>query len=210
MNTKNSSHDDISYRLLDELDKESFISQRALADRLGIALGLVNAYIKRLYKKGHIKIRKFPRNRIKYIITPQGFAEKSRLTYKYMQFSIKYFKEIRQKIEVAYAQMIGAGVNKILLWGDGELAELCYISTRGFPIEIVGVVGEKRVDKGFFDCHVYTPHDVDSISFDAIFVSTVEEKAMLLLSEFNIDPEKIYYLEKYPNGGARNHGHAKT
>jgi len=195
MNTKNNS-DDISYKLLDELNKESTVSQRALADRLGIALGLVNAYIKRLYKKGHIKVKKLPKNRIKYIITPQGFSEKTRLAYKYMQYSILYFKDIRQKVENTYEEMTREGIKKVLLWGDGELAELCYISTRGFPLEIVGVVGKKKIDNGFFNHHVYTLQDIQNIEFDAILVSTLEEKAIKSLQDMGITPEKIFYLEK--------------
>ena len=195
MNTKNNS-DDISYKLLDELNKESTVSQRALADRLGIALGLVNAYIKRLYKKGHIKVKKLPKNRIKYIITPQGFSEKTRLAYKYMQYSILYFKDIRQKVENTYEEMTRTGIKKVLLWGDGELAELCYISTRGLPLEIVGVVGKKKIDNGFFNRHVYTLQDIHNIEFDAILVSTLEEKAIKSLQDTGIDSEKIFYLEK--------------
>lgn len=195
MNTKNNS-DDISYRLLEELNKESTVSQRALADRLGIALGLVNAYIRRLYKKGYIKIKFLPRNRIKYIITPHGFSEKTRLAYKYMQYSILYFKDIRQKVENTYEEMTRTGIKKVLLWGDGELAELCYISTRGLPLEIVGVVGKKKIDNGFFDRHVYTLEDIHNIEFDAILVSTLEEKAIKRLEDTGIDSEKIFYLEQ--------------
>ena len=195
MNTKNNS-DDISYKLLDELNKESTVSQRALADRLGIALGLVDAYIKRLYKKGHIKVKKLPKNRIKYIITPQGFSEKTRLAYKYMQYSILYFKDIRQKVENTYEEMTRTGIKKVLLWGDGELAELCYISTRGLPLEIVGVVGKKKIENGFFDRHVYTLEDIHNIEFDAILVSTLEEKAIKRLEDTGIDSEKIFYLEQ--------------
>ncbi|MCG2814110.1 MAG: winged helix-turn-helix domain-containing protein, partial [Thermodesulfovibrionales bacterium] len=56
----NHPHEDISLKLLDELTKEPVITQRALADRLGIALGLVNAYVKRLYNKGLIKVKNLP------------------------------------------------------------------------------------------------------------------------------------------------------
>jgi len=193
MNTKNN-FDDISYRLLDELSKESVVSQRALADRLGIALGLVNAYIKRLGKKGYIKIKFLPRNRIKYILTPQGLSEKTKLTYKFMHYSILYFKDIRQKIESTYSGMVGSGVKKVLLWGDGELAELCYISTRGFPLEIVGAVGKKRNDHAFFDRHVYTTEDITGLDYDAILVSTLDTKAGRALQDMGVKPEKIYYV----------------
>ncbi|NLI30190.1 MAG: winged helix-turn-helix transcriptional regulator, partial [Nitrospiraceae bacterium] len=66
--------DDIALKLLDEVAKEPTVSQRALSARLDIALGLVNTYLKRLCKKGHLKVTTLPRNRIKYLITPQGFA----------------------------------------------------------------------------------------------------------------------------------------
>ncbi len=146
MNTTNSQPDEIAYKLLDEFIKEDSVSQRALADRLGIALGLVNAYIKRLCKKGHIKIKTLPRNRIKYIVTPQGFTEKTRLAYKFMHYSILYFKDTRKKIERTYEAMLKSGIKKVLLFGDGELAELCYISTRGFPLKI----GMNKVLNNFF------------------------------------------------------------
>ncbi|MEK6546525.1 MAG: winged helix-turn-helix transcriptional regulator, partial [Nitrospinota bacterium] len=124
MNTYHPS-EDIPFRILDELTREDIISQRMLADRLGIALGLVNAYLKRLYKKGYIKLKTLPRNRIKYIITSKGLAEKARLTYDYMHRSISYFRDIRQKIENTYALMEAYGVKEDLLSGDGEIAELC-------------------------------------------------------------------------------------
>lgn len=73
-------NDEISVRLLDELTKEPLITQRALAARLGIALGLVNTYVKRLYKKkGYIKIKNFPKNRIKYIITKKDLQKRQGL-----------------------------------------------------------------------------------------------------------------------------------
>lgn len=186
--------DEISLRLLDELTKEPLITQRALAGRLGIALGLVNAYVKRLYKKGYIKVKNLPKNRIKYIITPKGFTEKARLTYSYMHRSINYFKEMRQKIEHTYSLMMTDGVKNILLWGDGEIAELCYISTRGLPLKIVGVVADKRIENGFFGYHIYHHHDIRDISYDAILVASIENKAVLSLQQLEINPDRIYFL----------------
>jgi predicted transcriptional regulator len=186
--------DVISLRLLDELTKEPLITQRALAARLGIALGLVNAYIKRLYKKGYIKVKNLPKNRIKYIITPKGFIEKAKLTYNYMNRSIYYFKDVRHKIEHTYTTMMSSGVKNILLWGDGEIAELCYISTRGLPIKIVGVVSDRRIENGFFGYHIYSPHDIRDISYDAILVASIENKVVSSLQQLEINPGRIYFL----------------
>jgi predicted transcriptional regulator len=186
--------DEISLRLLDELTKEPLITQRALAAHLGIALGLVNAYVKRLYKKGYIKIKNLPKNRIKYIITPKGFTEKARLTYNYMHRSINYFKEVRSRIEHTYSSMMKSGAKNILLWGDGEIVELCYISTRGLPLKIIGIVADKRIENGFFGHHIYSPHDIRDISYDAILVASIENKAVVSLKQLEINPDRIYFL----------------
>jgi len=186
--------EDISLRLLDELTKESVITQRALADRLGIALGLVNAYIKRLYRKGHIKIKNLPSNRVKYIITPKGFAEKAKLTYSYMNRSIDYFRDVRQKIEQTYALMMASDVKNIVLWGDGEVAELCYISSRGLPIKIIGVVADKRVENGFFGHDIYSTEDINRIDYDAILVASLDGMASEKMNGAGVNPERVYYL----------------
>ena len=193
MNSDNIS-DEISLRLLDELTREPLITQRALAARLGIALGLVNAYVKRLYKKGYIKVKNLPKNRIKYIITPKGFTEKVRLTYNYMHRSVNYFKEVRHKIEHTYTSMLSSGIKNILLWGDGEIAELCYISTRGLPLKIVGIVGERRIENGFFGHHIYSIEDVNNIEYDAVLVSSIQSGIIESIKQSGIDPSKIYYL----------------
>ncbi|MBI3378800.1 MAG: winged helix-turn-helix transcriptional regulator [Nitrospirae bacterium] len=193
--------EDISLRLLDELTKESVITQRALADRLGIALGLVNAYVKRLYNKGHIKVKNLPRNRVKYIITPKGFAEKAKLTYSYMNRSIDYFRDVRQKIEQTYAVMMASDVKNILLWGDGEVAELCYISTRGLPLKIVGVVATRNrvvadsgMEKGFFGHDIYSIENVNGIEYDAILVASLDGRASETMNRAGVNPERVYYL----------------
>jgi len=193
MNTQNGP-DEISLRLLDEFSRKPDISQRALAAKLGIALGLVNTYIKRLYNKGHIKITTLPRNRIKYMITPKGFREKARLTYTYMNYSVKYIKDIRAGIEQTYARMLSEDVKTLLLWGDGEIAELCFISTRGLPLKIVGVVADKKIDNGFFGQHVYLPEDAQKLDFDAILVSSIDNNILSGIQHHNLNGKKVFYL----------------
>lgn len=197
MNIHDSS-DEISLRLLDEIAKEPTATQRDLSDRLGIALGLVNAYVKRLYKKGYIKANSLPRNRIKYLITPKGFTEKARLTYGYMHRSIGYLKEVRQRIEHTYALMTVSGIKDVLLWGDGEIAELCYISTRGLPLKVIGVVDVKRIKNGFFGNDIYEAADVENLKYDAILIAALKNNTKDSRFEIQnlpgINPGRIYTL----------------
>ena len=78
--------------VLQEVEQNPILTQRALSQKLGVALGLTNLYLKRLVRKGHIKITTFPKNRIRYLLTPRGIKEKSRLTYEYLQYSLTYYR----------------------------------------------------------------------------------------------------------------------
>lgn len=187
-------HDDITLRILDELTRESSITQRNLSNKLGIALGLVNTYIKRLGKKGYIKVTSIPKNRVKYILTPKGFTEKVRLTYEYMHYSINYFKDIRKRIDSIYRQMIASGAKDILIWGDGEVAEISFVSMRGLPLNLVGVVDSKRVDNGFFGHNIYSFEDFPFLNYDAILVSSFGEEETQKIENLGADKKKVYSL----------------
>src|SRR5438445_12821261 len=79
--------------LLESVERDGAQSQRRLATELGIALGLVNAYLKRCVKKGYVKVSNVPSHRYAYYLTPQGFAEKSRLTVEYISYSFSFFRQ---------------------------------------------------------------------------------------------------------------------
>ncbi len=90
-------------KILEEIEKDKDPSQRYLAGKLNISLGLVNSFIKRLAQKGLFKIKNIPKNRVKYILTPKGAAEKTRLTYQYIQYSFQFYKSARQKLHLTSA-----------------------------------------------------------------------------------------------------------
>jgi len=85
-------------QLLEEIEQNHTLSQRYLAKQLNVSLGLINSFIKRLGKKGYFKITTIPKNRVSYIITPKGIAEKSRLTYEYIHHSYQFYKGARSKL----------------------------------------------------------------------------------------------------------------
>ena len=72
--------------LLESVERDGARSQRRLAAEVGVALGLVNAYLRRCIRKGLVKVREVPTRRYAYYLTSQGFAEKSRLTVKYLTY----------------------------------------------------------------------------------------------------------------------------
>lgn len=148
------------------------LTQRALAQRLGVALGLTNLYLKRLAKKGYIKIVDFPRKpaarkRLRYLLTPKGIAEKSRITYEHMAYWASLYRRARRVLGEGLTPFITRGMKRIALYGTGEPAELAYLTLREFGLEPVGVF-DKSAGGAFLgypvrDCRELATEDVDGI-----------------------------------------------
>src|SRR5919106_2307875 len=85
-------------RLLEAVEEDSRVTQRGLASKLGIALGLTNIYLKRLVRKGYVKCVNVQSNRLRYLLTPTGIAEKTRLTYEFMEYSLFLYGQVRQHL----------------------------------------------------------------------------------------------------------------
>lgn len=113
-----------------------------LAQKLAIALGLTNLYLKRLAREGYIKVTTIPPNRIKYLLTPKGIAEKTRLTYAYMEYSLQLYRQTRVALRESLIPLAQAGHRRVVLCGTGEMAELAYLTLRELGLELAGVVDE--------------------------------------------------------------------
>jgi DNA-binding MarR family transcriptional regulator len=120
------------------------LSQRILAQRLGVAVGLTNIYLKRLVKKGYVKVFHFQRRpaarkRLRYVLTPRGLSEKSRLTYEYMLHTLTLYRRARLTLHDALGRLAHDGMKRVAFYGTGDAAELAYLSVRELRLEAVGV-----------------------------------------------------------------------
>ena len=75
---------EVEWKILSEIENSEKTTQRGLSRKLDLALGAVNFHLKRMVRKGYIKMKALPPNRAIYFVTPQGFSRKVRLTYEYM------------------------------------------------------------------------------------------------------------------------------
>ncbi len=183
-------------QLLTEIESEVKITQRSLSKKLGIALGLTNAYLKRLINKGFVKIHRAGANHIRYILTPSGLMEKSRLTYEYLQYSLSFYRDVRREIQSCIDAMRGRGVKNLAFYGAGEVAEIAYVCMHGSDLEIVGVVDDRRAGENFFGHHVHYRDALDEFIFDVVFVASLEHEAPMIenLLSMGILEENIVHL----------------
>lgn len=139
MNTRADREDQLLLEVLDAVDRNSDLSQRNLANHLGVALGLANSYLKRCIRKGFIKIAEAPANRYLYYLTPGGFAEKSRLTAKYLSTSLAFYRKAGASCERVFRYCLERRWNRVLLCGMSDLAEIAMVRAADAEIDIVGI-----------------------------------------------------------------------
>ena len=162
-------------KLLEEIDKDYTQSQRDLSNKLDISLGLVNSFVKRLANKGYFKITTLPRNRVKYILTPKGVMEKTRLTYQYLQYSFELYRGARRNLQKHFYELAVQGVKRVVFYGVGEIAEIAYISLQETAIKMVAIVDKKMVGKVFLGNVVKDPRVLGSLSFDKILITSMKK-----------------------------------
>ncbi len=178
--------------LLQEFERDSAVSQRSLSTKLGVALGLTNLYIKRLARNGYITIATIAPNRIRYLLTPQGLAEKSRLSYLYMQYSLSHYRDMRAWLREALSAAIARGVKRVVIFGTSELAEMAYLSLREMNLILVGFVDEHRQD-GFLSYPVWEPEALSGWEFDAVLLADLEnaKRHIEILGRHQVPDEKV-------------------
>jgi DNA-binding MarR family transcriptional regulator len=157
--------------LLDAVEQERARSQRLLASELGIALGLVNAYLKRCIIKGLVKVREAPARRYAYYLTPQGFAEKSRLTVEYLAYSFSFFRQAKTDCSRLFELAKAKGVRAVVLVGQSDLAEIAALCAMERGVEIAGVVQHDAPSGHFIGLPVFADFDAISKPFDAALIT---------------------------------------
>jgi DNA-binding MarR family transcriptional regulator len=160
------------------------LTQRALAERLGVALGLTNLYLKRLARKGCIKIVEFPRKpaarkRLRYLLTPRGMAEKTRLTYEHMAYSLHLYQRARRTLRQALEGLADGRAKRVALCGIGEAAEVAYLTLKELGLEPVGVFGPTAGGR-FLGYPVRALADLTAEEFDVVIVATFERPEPLV------------------------------
>jgi len=160
--------------LLDAVEQDRVQSQRHLASELGIALGLVNAYLKRCMKKGLVKVRQAPARRYAYYLTPQGFAEKSRLTVEYLSYSFSFFREAKSDCSELLGRARLRGLSRVLLLGQSDLAEIAALCAIEQGVAVVGLVDAETDAEQFIGAPVFKELDMVGIEFDAVLIADLK------------------------------------
>jgi DNA-binding MarR family transcriptional regulator len=166
--------------LLSSVERDGGQSQRHLASELGVALGLVNAYLRRCVKKGLVKVNATPARRYIYYLTPQGFAEKSRLTVEYLSVSFGFFRQAKAECGAVFGTAAERGFLRVALAGISDLAEIAMICALDTGVKVTAVVDAKSTLSHFVGVPVASSFEAIAGTCDAVLITDLQRAAELI------------------------------
>jgi hypothetical protein len=169
--SENIEHARLMLGLLGSVEQNSTQSQRVLAAEYGVALGLVNAYLKHCVRKGLVKVKAVPARRYAYFLTPRGFAEKSRLTMAYLNRSMSFFREARKDCAEACARAHKMGWSRIVLAGRSDLTEIAALCGLEVHLAVIAIVDPLPGPAEFIGAPVFKTFDAVDVPFDGVLIT---------------------------------------
>ncbi|MDD2852008.1 MAG: winged helix-turn-helix transcriptional regulator [Desulfuromonadaceae bacterium] len=183
-----------SLQLLSEISGEEPLSQRELSRRLGIAVGLVNSYLKNLVAKGFVRVKNFPSNRYAYLLTPQGIAEKSRLAYQHLNYFTSLYTVARQDYLDLFRRLEDSGVHEVAFCGVDEVAEVAYLSLQETGLNLVAVMDDIKKGEKFFGIPIVSVADGVLLERALLVITSLKRRDELtqLLCDLGVATGRVY------------------
>jgi len=169
-------------QFLEEIEHNPKVSQRELSNKFGIALGVTNACIKRMARRGLIKLKGIPPRRIAYYLTPKGFTEKTKLTLSFFSYNIHHYAEMKKQISKKLIEMQNSGVKRVAFYGVSDEMEIAYVILQGTDMELVAIVdgndGVRR--QTVLGRKAENPVIIENLKADAILITSIRAKDEIL------------------------------
>jgi DNA-binding MarR family transcriptional regulator len=161
--------------LLQELEKNPIVSQRELSSKFGIALGVTNACLKRMVRRGWIRISSLNHHKIGYFLTPKGFTEKAKLTLHLISWTVQHYSTLKDIIGERLLEMQNKGVERIVFYGVSDEMEIAYVTLQGLNLKLVGIVEdeEKMNRKELFGFELKGLNQIEILKPDAVLITSL-------------------------------------
>jgi DNA-binding MarR family transcriptional regulator len=194
-NTTSDKENQLTLELLKAIDQKDDISQRHLAQQMGVALGLANSYLKRCVKKGWIKISTAPANRYMYYLTPTGFAEKARLTAEFFSTSLALFRQSGDEYTSIFEHCAQQQYSRIVLAGLSDLTEIALMRGLQSRANLIAVYQPEAGRTDFFDVPVVSVlPTIDQ--YDCVVLTSMEQTNELLSElEVTVSQDRLFVPE---------------
>lgn len=164
-------------QFLEELEKNPTISQRELSKKFNIALGVTNACIKKLARKGWVKIRGLNHRQIYYHLTSEGLGMKAKLTLKYLAYNVRLYTDLKNLFTRKLEEMEKKGIKRVVFYGVGDEMEVAYVTLQGVNLDLVGIVDDDAAKQGMklFGYRVKRVEEIPSLRPDGVLITSLTD-----------------------------------
>ncbi|QSH40362.1 hypothetical protein P0136_00050 [Lentisphaerota bacterium ZTH] len=131
-------------KILEHVETSPLLTNRMLARKLGCSVKLAHKLLGKMVDRGCLHVKKIHSRRWDYFLTPKGLAEKARLTYEFLQFSMQFYKEARKRSAQLCRDLAESGIRRVVLLGAGDLAEIVYLGCKEWNLEITAIYDNKH------------------------------------------------------------------
>ncbi len=158
------------YNILQSLENGEQTSQRQLSSQLGINVASINFALKKLTKRGFVKMLGANPRRMQYILTPKGIAEKTQLAYKFFDRNFHFYKAVRKDVEDKIGSIQFNNKKRVALYGVTDLMELAYLVIQDKELELVAIVDDEMKIR-IFGYHVIGIEEINTHTPDFLLLT---------------------------------------
>ena len=186
--------------VLDALEGEEALSQRKLSAATGLNLKKINFCLHKLMEKGYIKFERVRRNPNKliylYLLTPEGIRAKSRLTYRFIKFTMEQYGKIEERIRRSLDALAQTETEQIALYGVSDVARILFDLLNGHPLRVVGIVDDAYEGGDFCGHRVLRSEALGGLGYDRLLVTSLEDSEQVdqRLLKLGVDRKKIWRI----------------
>jgi len=164
-----------------ELKDNPSQSQRSLAHKLNISLGLTNSILQNLIHRGLIKAQKMTGRKILYLITPKGMVQATNFIYDRVRETQHYYQYAKDLLTAHFTNLYDKGARKAAIYGTGQLAEIAYLSLLDSPLKLHSIITDDPASSS--SKKKFLGHEVLTLSVFAQKISeTLTPENLIILS----------------------------
>lgn len=155
--------------ILRHVEQTSRLNNRLASRKLGVSIKLAHEILKRMVQRGLLHVTVVHSRRWDYFLTPQGIAEKTRLTLEFLDFSMHFYREARRQSAQLCRELSEAGRKRVAFLGADDLAEITYLGVQEWGLQLCAIYadGDRRT---FMNVPVQPLHKAARFSTDALIV----------------------------------------
>ena len=179
-----------------EIKDNPSLSQRSLAHKLNISLGLTNAILQNLIHRGWVKAQKMTGRKILYLITPKGMVQATNFIYDRVRETQHYYQYAKDLLTTHFTNLYDKGARRAVVYGTGQLAEITYLSLLDSPLKLQSILTNDSSKKKFLGHEVLTLSDfIEKYSQQ---LSEKSQKELVII--YTVSPDKLQQeIKKYKN-----------